>query len=109
MAKVRRKLRSEGTEVEKKLWFHLRAKKMGVIFHRQYSIGNYVVDFYCPKYKLAIELDGSQHNDPKNKTDDEYRTRTLGDHKIKIIRFWNSDITNHLQKILEIIWGQTHP
>ena len=96
------------TEVEKKLWFHLKTKKMGTIFHRQYSLGNYVVDFYCPKYKLAIELDGGQHNNNVNRMNDDYRTKTLGDHRIKIIRFWNSEITHNLQKVLEVIWNQVH-
>jgi len=81
---------------------------MGTIFHRQYSVGNYVVDFYCPKYKLAIELDGGQHNNNVNRMNDDYRTKTLGDHRIKIIRFWNSEITHNLQKVLEVIWNQVH-
>jgi very-short-patch-repair endonuclease len=96
------------TEVERKLWFHLKEKKMGVIFHRQHSIGNYVVDFYCPKYKLAIELDGSQHNDDQNRIDDEYRTTTLEEHKIKVIRFWNSQITKDFKSVLEYIWNLVH-
>jgi very-short-patch-repair endonuclease len=108
MEQVRRKLRAEMTEVEKKLWFHLRENKMGVIFRRQYSIGNYVVDFYCPKRKLAIELDGGQHNNYKNKIDDNYRTQTLGDHKIKIIRFWNFQITSDFKSVLEYIWNLVH-
>ena len=97
------------TDTEKRLWFYLRAKKFGVIFHRQYSIENYVVDFYCPKFKMAIELDGSQHNDDKNKMYDQYRTATLKQHGVRVLRFWNNQIVNNIKDVLEIIWDEVHP
>src|SRR3989344_3409207 len=62
MINRRRSLRNKQTENEKILWQELRTKKLGVKFKRQYSLGNYVVDFYCPSSKLAIELMGSVHN-----------------------------------------------
>lgn len=109
MLNVRKLLRSQMTREEKRLWFYLRAKKLDVIFHRQYSIGNYVVDFYCPKYKLAIELDGSQHNDEQNKLNDQYRSETIEQYGVKVIRFWNNQIAHNINDVLEVIWREVHP
>ena len=63
---LRRSLRRNQTYVVKKLWSHLRNKQIcNQRFLRQYSIGPYIVDFYCPKLRLGVELDGGQHNDPE--------------------------------------------
>ena len=58
----RRDLRKKSTEAEKLLWGRLRNSKLGVKFRRQFSVMGYVVDFYCPQHRLAIELLGSVHN-----------------------------------------------
>ena len=84
----RRDLRQKSTLAEKKLWEKLRNNKLGVKFHRQFSIKGYVVDFYCPKYRLAIELKGSIHNEPKVKKYDDYRKRYLESFWITILEFW---------------------
>ncbi len=57
----RQKLRNESPVAERLLWKHLRNNAMGVKFRRQVSVGRYVVDFYCPSLKLAIEVDGASH------------------------------------------------
>ena len=60
----RRRLRKNATDAERKLWSILRSKRMaGLKFFRQYSVGSYILDFYCPERRLAIEVDGGQHAD----------------------------------------------
>ena len=61
----RRDLRQKSTSAEEILWKELRRKNLGHKFKRQFSIDNYVIDFYCPDYKLAIELDGVIHKQSK--------------------------------------------
>jgi very-short-patch-repair endonuclease len=58
----RRSLRNNMTEAEKILWLQLKNKRLGVRFLRQFSVGAFVMDFYCPALKLAIEVDGATHN-----------------------------------------------
>ncbi len=58
-----RKLRREMTLSEKKLWSYIRAKRLGFLFRRQYPVGDFVLDFYCPEVKLCIEVDGPHHAD----------------------------------------------
>lgn len=62
----RRQLRNNATEAEKRLWQHLKGRQLdGFKFRRQHSIDSYVVDFYCPQVKLAVEIDGESHFSPK--------------------------------------------
>jgi len=93
-------LRKKGTEAEKILWEELRNNNLGIKFRRQHPIGNFVVDFYAPKYKLAIELDGSVHESNDAKEYDEMRTKVLMDMGIVLMRFWNSGIENHLSDVV---------
>jgi len=79
---VRRSLRSNATPLERIMWRHLRNRQVnGVKFYRQYSVGCYVVDFYAPALKLAIEIDGGQHNidavNVKDKQRQKYITLSL--------------------------------
>jgi very-short-patch-repair endonuclease len=97
-----RTLRKTQTEVERLLWSKLRGKQIsGYKFYRQYPIDNYILDFYCPAKKLAIELDGSQHMN--NETYDEERTKHLAEESITVLRFWNNDVTNNIDGVLERI------
>ena len=102
MVNRRKLLRNNATEAEKILWEKLRKSQLGAKFIRQYSIENYIVDFYCPSLKLAIELDGQSHKSRQEY--DTYRTKLL---RIKEIRFWNHqvihDVENTLVKIKAII------
>ena len=97
----RKRLRKELTKEEYKLWFHLKGKNLGVKFRRQHGIGPYIVDFYCKEKNLIIELDGSQHLESKeyDKERDLY-LQTLG---IKVLRFWNSEIDNNMEEVLNKI------
>jgi very-short-patch-repair endonuclease len=69
-------------------------------FFRQYSIGPYILDFYCPTVKLAVELDGGQHNQSENKEYDSARSTYLKTQSIDVIRFWNNDVLVDTQSIL---------
>ena len=104
MQSRRRELRRDQTDTEKLLWWQLRARQMlGMKFFRQYSIGKYILDFYCPKVRLAIELDGGQHNKDMMRLKDEERTCYIEDQDIRVIRFWNNDLTDNLTGVLEKI------
>ena len=64
-------------------------------------IGDAIVDFACPKHKLAIELDGGQHD--QQRTQDQLRTQRLNQHGYRVIRFWNNEITTNLEGVLQTI------
>jgi very-short-patch-repair endonuclease len=92
---------------EEKLWQHLRAHHMSdVHFRNQHAIGSYIVDFCAPRKKLIIELDGSQHLDQKEY--DEARTAYLELRGYKVLRFWNHDVMNHIDEVLNVIWKVLH-
>jgi len=93
--------RREMRWAEKLLWHHLRNRKMaGGKFRRQYSLGPYVLDFFCYESKLAIEMDGRQHGDPKAQAHDAKRDRYLKMHGIRIKRIWNFQIRENLDGVL---------
>jgi very-short-patch-repair endonuclease len=97
----RRELRRKQTEAEKVVWANLRNKQFyGMKFFRQYSIGPYILDFYCPTMKLAVELDGGQHNQPENKEYDLVRSRYLKSHGIDAIRFWSNEVLLNTEGVL---------
>ena len=90
----RRDLRNNGTSAEALLWLALKARKIkGVKWRRQFSIGNFILDFYCPECKLGIELDGIQHYSLDGSDYDDRRSRWLDKNfGIHILRFENRDI-----------------
>jgi very-short-patch-repair endonuclease len=98
-------LRQNQTEAEAKLWSRLRAHRMaGVQFRRQHAIGNYIVDFCSPRRKLIIELDGSQHLDQADY--DVERTKHLEAKGYRVLRFWNHDVMNNIDAVLNTIWNE---
>lgn len=91
----RRDLRNNQTPAEKLLWKHISHDKiLGLRFLRQYSVGPYILDFYCAKLCLGIEVDGEVHKGVERKLYDEDREKYLKSLGIHIIRFWNDDILN---------------
>ena len=92
------KLRKEMTPQERHLWYDF-LKNYPIRFNRQRPIGNYIVDFYSSKAKLAIEIDGSQHYEDKNKKEDEERTRIIKSYGIDVIRFSNYDINTNFEGV----------
>ena len=98
-----RQLRSNMTKEEKTLWYRY-LRNCRVRFLRQKPIGNYIVDFYCPKLHLVIELDGSQHYLDKGIRYDNKRTRELKEYGIEtVIRIPNNEINHNLARVVEFI------
>ncbi|NCO79991.1 type II restriction endonuclease [Candidatus Falkowbacteria bacterium CG_4_9_14_3_um_filter_38_19] len=101
-------LRNNMTAAEKKLWYEfLRGHEYR--FVRQKVIGNYIIDFYCQKLKLGIEIDGGTHLGDKNEEYDKNRTEELNKSGIKILRFWNDDILKGLGEVESIIEKEINP
>lgn len=99
-----RSLRKNMTIAEKKLWAHLRSKKFGSIrFRRQAIVGNYIIDFISFDPKIIIEVDGSQHIDQT--AYDQARTEYLSSLGYKVLRFWNNDVLNNIEIVLNTIWN----
>jgi very-short-patch-repair endonuclease len=99
---IARQLRHETTPTENKLWAYLRLMRVdGVRFRRQHAIGPFIADFCAPKEKMIIELDGSQHIDQED-YDDE-RSEYLTSIGYKVIRFWNNDVMNHIEDVMQSI------
>jgi len=87
----RRELRSNMTFCEKLVWKHLRKRQLGYRFLRQYSVDQFVIDFYCPELKLAIELDGDVHEIPEQKDYDIARQKYLETFGITFVRITNEE------------------
>ena len=99
-----RNLRKNSTKQEQKLWYQLNNRQFfGFKFKRQCPIGNYIVDFVCKERKLIIELDGGQHNFDENILADNVRTEFLQGLGYRVIRFWNNEVDENIQGVLEEI------
>jgi very-short-patch-repair endonuclease len=100
----RKELRSNLTPAEAELWSHLKSSKLnGRKFRRQHSIGNFILDFYCPSEKLALELDGQVHYHEVAEQIDAERDQTLKNLGVKVIRFENKEVFQNLEGILQEI------
>ena len=95
-------LRKNMTPWERKLWYDF-LRNYPVRFQRQKAIGNYIVDFYCAKAKLVVELDGGGHYDPKQAEQDHHRTTALESMNLTVIRICNLDIDRNFQGVCEYI------
>ena len=101
----RRKLRNNMPKAESVLWYYLRRKQLeGYKFRRQYSVGKYVIDFYCPRFKLAIEVDGASHFWPGAAEYDKRRQKYIESFGIKFLRFTNTDVYENIDGVLEKIY-----
>ena len=101
------RLRKKSTETEKLLWERLRGRKfLGLKFRRQYSIGQFVLDFYCPEKRFAIELYGNIHNRKDVKNHDDNRDGFIADFNIRIIRIKNEMLFYNIDEVLEYIKNQ---
>lgn len=98
--RLSRRLRQMATDAEQKLWYHLRGGRLnGHKFRRQHPVPPYIVDFYCEAKRLAVELDGSQHNEQS----DGARTRYLGSQGMTVLRFWDNEVLQQTEAVLEAI------
>lgn len=98
LTKFSRINRKNQTDAEKFLWYHLRNNQLaGLKFRRQYPIGTYILDFYCPEKNLAVELDGSQHTE--NTDYDQRRADFLKKNYIEILRFWDNEVLKNIDGV----------
>ncbi len=97
------KLRVNMTEAEKLLWDELKKSPLGFKFRRQHPIKFYILDFYCHKIRLSIEIDGGYHNKSEQKEQDEIKTLYLKSVGIKEIRFKNDEVINDINNVVAII------
>jgi very-short-patch-repair endonuclease len=91
-------LRKNATKEEKHLWFDF-LKKYPIQFNRQKVIGSYIVDFYCDKAKLVVEIDGDQHGEENAMTYDNERTLYLNNLGIQVLRFSNAEISKAFEEV----------
>jgi len=97
-----RELRKNMTKEEKHLWYdYLKPyhQQNGIIFLRQKTFGSYIVDFYCPRAKLVIELDGSQHYEENAELYDKIRTDFINSLGIEVLRYTNRDIHTRFKEV----------
>ncbi|MFT5628799.1 MAG: very-short-patch-repair endonuclease [Dokdonia sp.] len=110
----RRELRNNLTPAEAFLWSHLKARQFeNRRFNRQHSISNFIVDFYCAKEKLIIELDGEVHNNAEAQEYDNHRTEYLESLGYKVLRFENKIVFDNLNSVFMEIkacfgWFEDH-
>ena len=90
------------TKQERHLWYDF-LRKYRVKVYKQKIIENYIVDFYCPAAKLAIEIDGNQHQIDEIYECDQQRTQVINEHGIKVIRFSNADVDNRFESVCCVI------
>jgi very-short-patch-repair endonuclease len=97
---IARKLRANQTEAEERLWHHLRPRRLeGEKFVRQLQIVRYVADFACRTARLAVELDGGQHDADR----DAARTEIIETYGYRVLRYWNHDVLGDTYSVLEAI------
>ncbi len=88
-----------------RLWAKLRNKQLlGYKFYRQYGIGSYIADFYCPQKRLVIELDGGQHYSDEGKSYDKLREEYMLSSGIDTIRFSNADVLKNTEEVMKILY-----
>ena len=104
MKALARHLRSNPTQAELQLWQRLRRKQIhGVQAYRQRPVGAYIVDFYIPRAKLVIEVDGSQHHTSEGRTADKQRETALGALGLKVLRFDNRQVLLETDAVMQVI------
>jgi very-short-patch-repair endonuclease len=99
-------LRKNMTDAENVLWSKLRRKQLkGYPFYRQKIIGKYIVDFYCPRANLVIELEGRQYYSETGKAKDRTRDDVLTEMGIKVLRFSDRDVFENIGGVMERMWS----
>ena len=104
LKELRQQLRNNAIPAECKLWNRLKQKQLvGRKFRRQNSVGDYILNFYCPAEKLCIELDGAYHFTSTQRQLDELRTEYLNSLNITVLRFNNEEVLENIEAVLEAI------
>ena len=100
----RQYLRNHATDAERILWSRLKGRQLlGYKFRRQHGIGVFIVDFYCPESKLAIEIDGATHSTEAERQYDRRRQEYIALYRIHFLRFTNSEVYSNLDRVLTVI------
>ena len=100
-----RQLRQKMTDSERILWHRLRGKQLfGVQFYRQKPIGKYIVDFYAPRTKLVVEVDGSQHMEGEHAQIDAHRDEYLAALGLRVLRFNSREVLEETDAVVEVIY-----
>ena len=103
-----RRLRRDQTDAERTLWFRIRDRRLGGLkFRRQVPIDRYVVDFCCETARLIIELDGGQHD--TRSAEDANRTAALEALGYLVLRFWNNEVLQNIDGVLQVIVETVNP
>lgn len=103
LRKLARELRGNSTLGEVLLWKEISKRKLGVQFHRQVPVHEYILDFYCHELKLAIEVDGSSHDTRDQKEKDLIRDYDLEQLGIKVIRVDDSDVKRNMDSMIKFL------
>lgn len=99
-----RGLRSNLTDAERLIWRRLRGRQLhGLQFYRQKPLLDYIVDFYCPRAKLVVEIDGSQHLEEVAAANDSIRDHRLSSIGLKVLRFNNLQVMQEIENVLVVI------
>jgi very-short-patch-repair endonuclease len=105
-----RSLRQEETLAEKRLWLSLRNRQLvGLKFRRQHPYGQFILDLFCVERQLAVEVDGDVHLDPERAAHDAERSEFLAQRGVRVLRFTNEEVEQHLPAVLRKIIDATSP
>jgi uroporphyrinogen-III synthase len=102
-------MRKEPTQAERVLWEELRNNRLnGAKFRRQHPLVGFILDFYCDKFKLCIEVDGGIHLETEQSEYDKSRDEYLKEFGVQTIRFTNDEVERDMERVLEVIRGHLH-
>jgi very-short-patch-repair endonuclease len=104
LKELAKSLRNNLTEAEQRLWTRLRLKHLGYVFYRQKPIGDYIVDFYCPKARLVVEVDGGRHFTEDIVNNDRVRDEYMRSLGLSVLRFSSSDVLKNTDSVAEAIY-----
>lgn len=107
---LRKQLRRQATLAERRLWRFLKNDQFhGFRFRRQFSVGRYILDFYCPKLRLAVEIDGDIHQLSAVKENDIVRQQYIESCWIRVVRFTNDEVMNDIEYVLKVLAEKSLP
>jgi len=106
LKEISKGLRDNLTQAEQCLWTRLRLKHLGCAFYRQKPIGDYIVDFYCPKARLVVEVDGGQHLTAETARNDAVRDEYMRSLGLTVLRFSNSEVLVNTDSVAERVYEQ---
>ncbi len=103
LKELAQKLRQQGILSEVLLWKKIKNKSLGIEFHRQVPLDNYIVDFYCHELMLAIEIDGNSHEHSEVQVNDVLRQETLERLGVNFIRFNDKDVKKSMNQVIYVL------